>query len=385
MGVRRFAVSLCVIALGGHASFGQSTTKTAVPDHSVLVSSDASFTKGNLPEPAITKATDGILAAFQKHSVVGIGDFHDVAQEEDFYDSLVRDPRFAKEVGNVVVEFGDAAQQTILDQYLEGADVPYTELRKVWADTVGWYPTVTSIGYINFFATVRAVNATLAPQQKIHVWLGDTAVDWSKVKTQADLPRVSRNETPANILLEKILAKGKKAVVLYGFMHFRGTDSIRDRVDLRYPSAFYVVHPYTGFTQGECSESFEKHFGHPSGPEILSPVKGTALAERLNAPGCRFTSGNMAIFPPDWTEEQKTHILADLEDGFSGTSTDAILYLGQARDLTYSPESPDLYIDDAFRTEIQRRVRLMPPAPPTLPGVDGNSVSPRHVHDYSKH
>jgi hypothetical protein len=77
-------------------------------------------------------------------------------------------------------------------------------------------------------------------------------------------------------------------------------------------------------------------------------------------------------------------ILADMEEGFSGTSADAILYLGPAKELTYSPESPDLYMDEAFRSEIQRRVRLMPPAPPTLPEFDGNAVSPRHVHEYGK-
>jgi hypothetical protein len=340
--------------------------------------------QGTLPEPAITKAADGIITAFQKRPLVGIGDFHDVAQQEDFYSALVRDPRFAKEVGNVVVEFGDAAQQQVLDQYLEGADIPYTELRKVWADTVGWYPTVTSIGYINFFATVRAVNAKLASQQRIHVWLGDTPVDWSKVKTEAELPKVSRNETPAKILLEEILAKKKRALVLYGLMHFRGADSIKERVEQHYPGAFYIVHPYMGFTQGDCSESFERPLRRLSEPGILFPVKGSALQDRLRAPGCHFLPSNAGIFPPDWTQEQKVRILADMEEGFSGTSADAILYLGPAKELTYSPESPDLYMDEAFRSEIQRRVRLMPPAPPTLPEFDGNAVSPRHVHEYGK-
>jgi hypothetical protein len=45
-----------------------------------------------------------------------------MAQEEDFYAALVRSPRFAAEVGNVVVEFGDAAQQGTLDRYLSGEE-----------------------------------------------------------------------------------------------------------------------------------------------------------------------------------------------------------------------------------------------------------------------
>ena len=34
-------------------------------------------------------------------------------------------------------------QQSVIDRYVAGEDVPYTELRRVWGDTVGWFPTVT--------------------------------------------------------------------------------------------------------------------------------------------------------------------------------------------------------------------------------------------------
>lgn len=45
---------------------------------------------------------------------------------------------FAREVGNVVVEFGSAARQDVIDRYVAGESVPYTELRTVWTDTIGW-------------------------------------------------------------------------------------------------------------------------------------------------------------------------------------------------------------------------------------------------------
>ena len=101
-----------------------------------------------------------------------------------------RDPRFAMKVGNVVVEFGDASQQAIIDRFVNGEEIPYSQLRKVWADTVGWFPTVTSMGYLNFYAQLRAVNRTLPKQERIRVWLGDPPLDWSKPVSQADLPRV---------------------------------------------------------------------------------------------------------------------------------------------------------------------------------------------------
>jgi hypothetical protein len=149
----------------------------------VLLVSFSLVTSGLVSQPAkpptVTQAIDGIFGALQTHSLVGLGDYHGMAQEEDFYAALVRDPRFAKNVGNVVVEFGDASQQETIDRYVAGEDVPYAQLRKVWADTVGWFPTVTALGFMNFYAEVRSANLTLMPAQRIHVWLGDPPVDWS--------------------------------------------------------------------------------------------------------------------------------------------------------------------------------------------------------------
>ena len=58
-----------------------------------------------------------MLDLFQHKSVVALADDHGLAQEEVFYSALVRDPRFAEEVGNVVVEFGGEASQDIIDRY----------------------------------------------------------------------------------------------------------------------------------------------------------------------------------------------------------------------------------------------------------------------------
>ena len=159
--------------------------------------------------PTVSSATDGIFAAFQRRPIVAIGDNHGLAQEEDFYVALVRDKRFAEEVGNVVVEFGDAAQQATLDRYLAGDEIPYQELRRVWSDTVGWIPTVNALGYIDFFAQVRRVNQSLPPDKRIKVWLGDPPIDWSSIKTKEDfLPKLQqRNQYPAELIKTRFWRK----------------------------------------------------------------------------------------------------------------------------------------------------------------------------------
>src|SRR5580704_13775727 len=135
--------------------------------------------QGQLPPPTVRPAIDGILDGFQDHPLVAIGNYEDYAQEEDFYAALVRDPRFAREVGNVVVEFGGAAHQDIIDRYLNGEDISFSDLRKVWTDVVG-FNIPYALGYVNFFVQVREVNRTLPPKQRIHVWLGEPPINWSK-------------------------------------------------------------------------------------------------------------------------------------------------------------------------------------------------------------
>src|SRR5262249_16712039 len=63
--------------------------------------------------PEVKAAVDGVLGLFQQKPVVVLCDQHGLAQEEDFYSALVRDPRFAENVGNVIVEFGGEASQGI--------------------------------------------------------------------------------------------------------------------------------------------------------------------------------------------------------------------------------------------------------------------------------
>lgn len=72
--------------------------------------------------PVVQPGFDGIFEAFRTHPLVGLGETHRRAQEIDFYTALIRDPRFARDVGNVVVEFGGAAHQDIIDRYVAGED-----------------------------------------------------------------------------------------------------------------------------------------------------------------------------------------------------------------------------------------------------------------------
>jgi hypothetical protein len=333
----------------------------------------------NASPPTVSPAADGIFAAFQRRPIVALSDDHGMAQEEDFYASLARDKRFPDAVGNVVVEFGDAAQQATLDRYLAGDAIPYEDLRSVWSDTVGWIPTVNALGYVNFFAQVRAVNLGLPADKRIRVWLGDPPIDWSKIKTKEDfLPKLGqRNQYPADIIKTEILAKGKKALVIYGGFHFYGEKSLRGIVEHDYPETFFIVTAYRGFTDSGCSKAFEEAIRSWPNPALAKPVRGTKLEGLLHAQNCHFLPSNSIDFGPDVSQAEAAKQMATSEEYVSGVDGDALLFLGPASSLTHSPQLGDIYFDSAFRKEIERRslIEVGQPLYPFIP-----PASPQFLH-----
>jgi hypothetical protein len=144
----RRLTAAALAAVAGAFLFSSRTVGQATSDTSDVRGHDSARAQ-SLEPPTVVSAIDGIFHSFQNHSLVGIGDNHNSAQEEDFYAALVRDPRFSTEVRNVVVEFGGAVHQGLLDGYLNGQEVSYADLRTIWTDVVGWIPTVTGLGYAN--------------------------------------------------------------------------------------------------------------------------------------------------------------------------------------------------------------------------------------------
>jgi erythromycin esterase-like protein len=89
------------------------------------------------PRPAVpVDAITAIVDAFASHDVVALGEGpHGNQQGHSFRLSLLRDPRFATTVNDILVEFGNGRYQALMDRFVDGADVARDELRHVWQDT----------------------------------------------------------------------------------------------------------------------------------------------------------------------------------------------------------------------------------------------------------
>jgi len=343
---------------------------------------------GRAAEPTVQPALDGIFGAFQKHPLVGIGDVHGLANGLAFYGKLIRDPRFARDVGNVVAEFGASQHQDILDRYVAGEYVPYGELAKVWRNTVAWSPTVDDVGYQTFFAQVRAVNQSLPAAQRIRVVLSEPPIDWNAIHTRDAWQKIydQRDRHAAGVIVREILERGRKALVIYGSAHYfaypwpstmpqpaGGRQILGDIVRRTYPDAFYFVSIYDGFAKPGCAAPLEAAMKWPK-EVLVSPLKGTRLEQVLMPPGC--AEPIRGVDPPLPPDEN-----ARLERRFyeisSGVAGDALLYLAPAAELMPSSADATLWMDLDYNKEIARRgeIRGYPLQPwPELVSWYGNPI-----------
>jgi hypothetical protein len=352
------------------------------------------------PAPQVKPAIDGVLDLFKQKQVVALGDSHGLAQEEDFYSALVRDPRFVEQVGNVVVEFGGSEAQDIIDRYVSGEDVPFTELRHVWIDVVGWMPGPFALGFVNFYASVRAVNLKLPAEHRIKVWLGDPKIDWTKINSFQDLQPIlgRRDDNISSIIVDEILKRHKKTLLIIGTGHLVGMESDQGTIPSRLaakiaetnPNPLAVVSPFTGYIEPECNAKVVARAKDWPVPGLVGPIDGTWLKSELLLPGCNY-------LPPEQVEQMKKMSaegrgmkwlgpgkppdMVSVEINMrSGVKSDAILFLGPPDGLTQSPVEPSIYLDPDYFKEMNRRAQCCVPTGYTLNWdniVQENSVVPR--------
>lgn len=166
--------------------------------------------------PTSVEAIQGIVAAFQRHPIVIVGENHWLRQAGDFYIRLVRDPAFQNTVQDIVVEFASKNNQPLLDRYIAGEDVPMAEVRHIWRDTTkvaSWESPI----YAEWLAAIRAVNTELPAARRLRVLAGDTAIDWSRIRTHADWEKLGDNDLSfADVITQEVLQRKHRALVVLG-------------------------------------------------------------------------------------------------------------------------------------------------------------------------
>jgi hypothetical protein len=289
---------------------------------------------------------DGIIAALKTHDVVALGEGdHNNEQGHAVRLKLIRDPRFAKVANDIVVEFGNSSYQAIMDRYVRGEDVPYSELREAWQNTTQAHEVWDVPIYEEFYRTVRDVNAGLPKARKLRVLLGDTPIDWGQVHSRDELRQVVRTDTTAAGIIEReVLAKRRRALVIYGDMHLvrrnvywmmedkaaaetRFARPVETIVALLENSGAKVFSIHTSFTD---MTSLQPEVAAWTPPK-LALIRGTPLGATSSL---LYYPDDIYIRRPDNTWEQ---VKADPKRSpLMQEQFDAILYLGPRSSITYS-------------------------------------------------
>lgn len=174
------------------------------------------------PPAAPLEPVAAMVDALRTHPVVAVTAGHGETRGYAFAQLLLHDPRFTAVVNDIVIEEGSARYQEVADRFVNGDNVPLQSLRHIWRDT-----TQPGLGHDKpwqeFFETVRALNASRPPAKRIRILLGDPPIDWAQVSTpQEHRAWIEMRDTyPADLIAREVLARGRKALLTYGSMHFQ--------------------------------------------------------------------------------------------------------------------------------------------------------------------
>ena len=365
---RMFAMFLCLATVPSAADSAQKTAPKHMPGE-MAGGEQRPKPVGSNPKPA--DATAAILAAFDKYEVVGLSAAHGNKDLDDFLLALIRNPAFPGKVNDVVVECGNSLYQSTLDRYIDGGEVPLAEIRQVWRNTTQPMCGLSSF-YDELFPLIRRINESLPPAKKLRVLAADPPIDWSQVKTRQDFGPGQfflRDPSIASVMEKEVLAKRRKALMLFGTAHlFHADDTAVGIYEKDNLGVTLVIADHVGFGNWTPAEKYNNDFearmkSWPL-PSLVQDMKGTWLLDLLDE---TYSSGAVFFGDPDGGKLPSGPVkpkgtFAELPPEallkFS-QKVDAYLYLGPRDLLLNEPAPAAVFLDKDYMAELLRRVAIL--------------------------
>lgn len=313
---------------------------------------------GHKPAVAVEPVA-AIVEAFRSHLIVAIGDAHGNQQAQSFLKTLVRDPRFSAIANDIVIEFGNARYQDLADRYVRGENIASDSLPLIWQNT-----TIANEIPVDevFFSVVRQVNSSLPRERQLRVLLGDPPIDWRTVQSREEHFKwlSMRDSYPAALIQLEVLAKGRRALVVYGQLHFQRKNAMSnfDMHDWRMQTIVSLIEAatparvFTIWNVDDALGSVQPDIVSWRAPS-LALVRGTALGAadvtvvRPTPMRIAFQGDARVQIPREQWRTLRT------ED-----QLDAVLYLGPRSTLTQAPLSRAICADPDYIAERLRRIAL---------------------------
>ena len=311
------------------------------------------------PPPVPTSALEGVIGALRANQLVAISDPHGSGASQTFIRRLIADPRFADFVDDIVVEIGNARYQSLVDDYVNGRAIDESALADVWLNT-----TVANqiSADVEWFRLVRQINRARPVARRMRILLGDPPIDWTKVQTREDHLKwlAQRDSFPAALIQTEVLAKERRALIVYGHLHYQRLNMMTNFVmdDWRAHTIVSLVEragPARIFTVWTLSEELTNAYPDAaSWPRpAFAAVRGTALGltdlGRLypKRPRMQLVDGKPKPVPVEaWA-------LLPVEE-----QLDAVMYFGASAEDARVERPKDVCARPGFLIERLRRITL---------------------------
>jgi hypothetical protein len=335
------------------------------------------FAQSSAPVKAATplEPVTAVLDALRTHRLVALDEGnHNNLQGYAFRMALIHHPEFVGLVNDIVVEAGNSLYQDVMDKFVAGENVPYGALRRVWQDTTQPHDVWDKPIYEEFYRAVRALNSGLPKERRLRVLLADPPVDWAAVHTLTDFPGRPEN-FPTELIRREVLAKGRRALIIYGGMHLQRYDYARnyepghgivEDLERDAPGTLFSIWTNT-LTDLQAAQPSVSSWPNPS----LTILRGTLLGAQDFAVYYPF-----AIYLKDKDGKivaQKATRPLRMEEQF-----DAVLYVGPKSSITYSSLSPELCRDQAYIKMREARMEL-------FSGPQGSAAFKKECEDALAH
>jgi hypothetical protein len=305
---------------------------------------------------------DYIRRSLQAYPIVCLAEGgHQAKEPHEFLRRVLSDESILRTVDVVIVEFAATRHQAVLDAYIRGEDVPFSELSRVWRDT-GQSPRAPwdSPLYHELLKTIRKGNLALSSDERVRVVAGDPPIDWDKISTREDYgkSRIPRDPFVASLAMEQAIEMGKRVLIIFGGAHLPRV-AVGPEDDLRNSLTYHILQEY------------------PDAAKVISFLNPENLGvdDRID----ELVRNKIYVTTNHWTGAINAELVfpeiyslvTDAETGhqswqqiplYSGYLVrdlfDALIYIGPSSDWSYVQGSFDQERDAEYLKELNRRSLL---------------------------
>ena len=122
-----------------------------------------------------------------------------------------------------MLETGNSRYQPLVERFVNGEAVDQAALEQVWLDTTQQQAAARKIP--EALTLIRRLNSSRPREQRLRVLVGEPPIEWERMKTADDLrtweqqPQSDRDWFGADLVRREVLAKKRRALLLYGAGH----------------------------------------------------------------------------------------------------------------------------------------------------------------------